>query len=176
MRDTLAELPDNIELLKALVRSKDERILEIEKKLAFAEEQHRSLAKRHFGRSSESYSPDDDRQNRLFDEAELYADHAAVPVLAKIQVLGHERQKRGRKPRLAAVERIEIVHDLPDEEKLCPCCGGNRLPIGEERTSEYDLIPARVVEQVHIVKKFGPCRCEDFAASGNATILSAPGP
>jgi transposase len=91
-------------------------------------------------------------------------------------VPAHDRARRGRKPKVAATERIEIVHDVADDERRCPCCGEARPPIGEERRSEYDLIPAHVVERIHVMRKYGPCTCEAFATSGAPTIVAAPGP
>ncbi|WP_417935147.1 IS66 family transposase zinc-finger binding domain-containing protein [Gracilinema caldarium] len=60
---------------------------------------------------------------------------------------------------------IEELHELPAADRTCPCCGSERPEIGEERSTEYDLIPAHVVKIVHVRKKYGPCRCEAFEAS-----------
>ena len=71
---------------------------------------------------------------------------------------------------------MEILHDLEDDEKRCSCCGEMRKAIGEERRSEYELVPAHVVELVHIIKKYGPCSCERFGSCGAPTIIAAKGP
>jgi transposase len=182
MPATSIELPNDIETLKAMLVAeridKDRRIAELERKLIWADEKYRAMAMRYFGRKSEQYSPEEDRQNRLYDEAEEHASEVAPPVVLKVQVPEHERQARGRKPKLEidASERVEIVHDLTEEEKRCPCCGKVRPTIGEERRSEYELVPAHVVENVHIIKKYGPCQCDGFVASKAATILNAKGP
>jgi hypothetical protein len=73
------------------------------------------------GRSEEN------KQNRLFDEAEEYASGKAPPVVLKGHVPVHDRVMRGRKPKLAATQHVEIVHDLED---------------GMERRSEYEFVPA----------------------------------
>ena len=159
MTDAFAELPNNVDELKAIIR-------DYEKKLLWAEEKYRAMELRYFGQKSEHYQSGDDKQNRLFDEAEEYAIKSPPALVQTLQIPAHERAKRGRKPKTTATERIEIVHDLTDDEKRCPCCGEARKSIGEERTSEYDLVPAHVVERVHIIKKYGPCSCEAFAGSG----------
>ena len=41
-----------------------------------------------------------------------------------IAIKGHTRKKRGRKPLPEDLPRVEIVHDLPEEEKPC-ACGAN---------------------------------------------------
>ncbi len=176
MSSASIDLPENVELLKAMLRAERDRNSELERKLVWAEEKYRTMELRYFGRKSENYTAEEDKQNRLFDEAETYTSDTAPPVEFKVLVPTHERNKRGRKPKFEAAERIEIVHDLTDEEKTCPCCGEMRSSIGEDRTSEYDLVPAHVVEHVHIMKKYGPCSCEAFANSGVPTIVSAKGP
>jgi transposase len=176
MADASIELPDDIELLKSMLRAKDERLAELEKKLDYAEERYRAMVMRLFGRKSEHYSPEEDKQNRLFDEAEEHASEEAPPVVLKVHVPAHDRTKRGRKPKLAATEQVEVVHDLTESEKRCPGCGEMRKAIGEERRSEYELVPAHVIEYVHIIKKYGPCSCELFGSSGKPTIVAAKGP
>ena len=169
MTDALAELPDNVDELKAIIR-------DFEKKLLWAEEKYRAMELRYFGQKSEHYKPEDEKQNRLFDEAEEYAAESPPPQVETTQIPAHERAKRGRKAKVTASERIEIVHDLTDDERRCPCCGEARQSIGEERTSEYDLVPAHVVERVHIIKKYGPCTCEAFVQSGAKAVVAAAGP
>jgi transposase len=175
--------PNDVELLKAMLLAhqaelveRDAQIAESEKKLDYAEERYRAMVMRLFGRKSEHYSPEEDKQNRLFDEAEEHAAEDAPPAILKVHVPAHDRVKRGRKPKVAAAERIEIVHDLTDEEKRCPCCGEMRKAFGEERRSEYELVPAHVVEHLHIIIKYGPCSCEGFDSCGAPTIAAAKGP
>jgi len=177
------ELPNDIETLKAMLAERDRIIAEKEKaireissKLEWAEEKYRAMEMRYFGRKSEHYSPEEDKQNRLFDEAEEHGSEASPGAALKVRILAHERTKRGRKQKSYATERVEIVHDLCEAQKRCPCCGELRPAIGEERTAEYDLIPAHVVEKVHIIKKYGPCACSSFAQSGEKAILAAAGP
>jgi transposase len=169
-------LPQDIETLTSMLLTEIDRNAELEKKLTWAEEKYRAMELRYFGRKSEHFSPDEDKQNRLFDEAEEHASESVPAVILKVHIPAHDRVKRGRKPKVAVAETVEIVHDLSEDEKRCPCCGETRPSIGEERTSEYDLVPAHVVERVHIVKKYGQCACAAFKESGNPTIVAARGP
>jgi len=41
------------------------------------------------------------------------------------------------------LERREVVHELTDAEKLCPCCGRSRAYIGEQTAEQLDLELAR---------------------------------
>jgi transposase len=181
---SISNLPNDVELLKAMLAERDKIIAEQDKaikeitiKLSWAEEKYRAMELRYFGRKSEKYTPFEDKQNRLFDEAEEFAQPQVAPVELKVHVPEHDRAKRGRKSKEMLVsERQEIVHDLTDEEKTCPCCGKQRPLIGEDKSSEYDLVPAHVVELVHIIKKYGPCNCEGFAQAEEPTIIAAKGP
>jgi transposase len=169
MAEPVRELPDDIDKLKEI-------IAQLESKLSWAEEKVRALELRYFGRKSEKYSPEEDKQNRLFDEAEANADEDVPPVVEKIEVPAHERKKRGRKPKADNLPVREELHELAAEDRSCPCCGEMRPEIGEERTAEYDLVPAHIVKIVHIRKKYGPCSCGAFSDSGTSAVIAAPGP
>ncbi|RLC19113.1 MAG: hypothetical protein DRI24_01060, partial [Deltaproteobacteria bacterium] len=74
-----------------------------------------------FGRKSEKIeSTSDECQLLLFDEVAEDKSQDIDPE-DTIDVPGHKRRKRGRKPLPADLPRIEIVHDLSDEEKICFC-------------------------------------------------------
>jgi len=138
------EIPDDVETLKALVVSQNRIIKNFERELAWAEEKYRAMELRYFGRKSEKYSPEEDRQNRLFDEAEAYQVPDAPPVAETMEIPAHERAKRGRKPKSDKLPVREVIHELDSDERQCPCCGEARPMIGEQRSSEYHLIPAHV--------------------------------
>jgi len=165
----VAELPNDVAVLKNVIR-------ELTAKLLWTEEKLRSLERRYFGSTSEKCSAEEDKQNRLFDEAELHSSENAPPVVEKVAVASHSRKKRGRKPKTNTLPVVEEIHELAAQERLCPCCGSERPEIGEERSAEYDLIPAHVVKIVHIRKKYGPCRCEAFQESEAPNVVIAPGP
>jgi len=176
MTETVLELTNDIEALKALVREQSAAITSLSAKLSWAEEKVRALEFRYFGRRSEKYSPEDDKQNRLFDEAEAHEDEESPSVVEKIAIPAHERKKRGRKPKADNLPVREELHELPAEDRACPCCGESRPEIGEERTAEYDLVPEHVVKIVHVRKKYGPCSCGAFHCSGASEVIAAPAP
>lgn len=169
-------LPNDIDELKKIISEKDFALRQITAKLSWAEEKIRALELRYFGRKSEKYSPEEDKQNRLFDEAEAHADEAAPPVTEKVEVQAHERKKRGRKPKADNLPVREEIHELPAAERVCPCCGKARPEIGEERSAEYDLVPAHVVKIVHVRKKYGRCTCDAFQSAGKPEVIAAPAP
>ena len=128
-------LPDNVDQLKAIIvdfqSHYEEKIADIqdhyEKKTGLLLEEIRLLKARQFGRKSEKIPSKDTGQLPLFDMPEP-EDAGEEQV---IQVPAHTRKKRGRRPLPEDLPRIEVVHDIPEEEKVCQC--GCRLTrIGEE--------------------------------------------
>ena len=84
------------------------------------------------------------------------------------------RDKHGRQPLPEHLERIEIEHDLTDDEKACPACGMQRQRIGAEVSEQLEYFPAAFKVLKHIRHKYGyPC-CEQ--ADGNPNIATAAKP
>jgi transposase len=53
------------------------------------------------------------------------------------------RVRRGRR-NLAALENLPVIrkeHDLPEDQKPCPCCGEMREKIGQESSWQVEFIP-----------------------------------
>ncbi len=67
------------------------------------------------------------------------------------------RDPHGRAALPEHLERREVVHDLTEAEKLCPCCGQPRVCIGEQTAEQLDLEPARFFV-LRTIKKSYACR------------------
>ena len=67
----------------------------------------------------------------------------------EIEIPAHKRKKPGRKPLPENLPRIEVEHDLTEEEKLCKC-GCIKTRIGKEVSEQLDIIPARMQVIRHI--------------------------
>jgi len=63
----------------------------------------------------------------------------------------------GRAPLPDHLERREVVHDLTEAQKLCPCCGEPRVCIGEQTAEQLDLEPARFFV-LRTIRKSYACR------------------
>lgn len=143
-----ANLPDDPDALKALVR---EQAFEIER----LKEELRLATHKRFGASSEKADPD---QGQLFNEAEVLGSMPPAPEADAITVPAHTRAKGGRKPIDDRLPRERIEHDIPEAEKLCPCGSGHARPrIGEVVTEQADIEPAKVKVVQHVRFKYGPC-------------------
>lgn len=127
----------------------EEQRTEIEKLRAELE-----LFKRYlYGRRSERFV-EAPGQGRLFDlSAE---DDAAAIAEADEEQITYRRRRRGhgwgKLPENAP--RQEILLDVPESERTCPCCGEPMQRIGEDRTERVDLHPPRIVVKVLVRPKY----------------------
>lgn len=135
--------------------------------LSLAQEQIAWLKRRLFGRSSEQSPAPHPDQGRLFNEAEVLAATAAAESVA---IPAHTRTKRGRKRLAAELPRIDVLHDLPESEKVCAKDGTALVQIGEETSEQLDYQPAKLRVLKHIRPKYA-CPC---CATG--AVKTAPVP
>ena len=151
--------PTDVTTIVARLAELEARDSARDERLRLLEEENRWLKAQLYGRSSEKrpvedHSPD---QAWLFNEIEVLA--AAAPEAPEtITIPAHDRAKRGRKKLAADLPRVEIVHDLPEEQKVCPVDGTALERIGEETSEQLEFIPARVRVLKHIRPKYA-CPC-----------------
>ena len=100
---------------------------------------------------------------RLFDEAE-FRDGEKEEFT---EIKTHRRRRGGRKPYPKEIPREEILHDIPEAEKIC-ACGDTRERIGEETTEKLDIIPAKITVIRHIRPKYCCKRCLSAKNMANA--------
>jgi transposase len=148
------ELPDDVETLKTLLRqSLDENVR--------LKEQIRLMLAKRFGPSSEKQPA---AQMGLFNEAEATVAEDAAEPEETLQVPAHERAKRGRRPLPDLLPRVDVIHDLPESEKVCPHDGTPLKHIGDDVSAQLDVIPATVQVLRHVRRKYAcPC-CEGHVA------------
>ena len=66
------------------------------------------------------------------------------------------RVGRGRR-NLATFDHLPVtrqVHDLPEDQKPCPCCGQQRCKIGEESSWQVEYIPGHFERIEHVQIKY----------------------
>ena len=180
----LEHLPTDIHqlhrLVADLVAEHQRAIAERERFLQELHEQYELLRQLHYGRSSEKLTAEDQRQMRLFNEAEsgfqeigtLTAEQAA-----SVPVAQHRRKRpRGRKPLADRLPREVVIHDVSDKQKRCPCCGKERPLVSEDASEEAEIIPAKIHVIRHLRRVYGPCSCAAFADCGHPTMIRSPMP
>jgi len=155
-----------------IVMQKDSRIAELEALVKWYEEQLRLAKHRQFGPSSEKTQMSE--QINLFDEAENTADpDLPEPTLTQIT---YKRRKRvgKRADDLSGLPVETVEHVLPEEERICPSCGGRMHAMGHECRRELKVIPAQVVVVEHKREVYSCRACEKN--SDRVPILKAPLP
>lgn len=160
------------ELLSQL-HEKDHTIDGLQHKLQY-------LLRRLFGRSAEKIDPNqlllfNELLNTLAPETPTPASPAVEPAPETPEAMetpapakGHGRRRLPRD-----IERRQVIHDLPEEDKPCPCCGQTRHVIGRETTEQLDYVPAKVIAIEHVRLKYACPACEKKAAESGPQITVA---
>lgn len=107
---------NDVEKLQEIVLSFANREQNYKSKIKIFNEQIKSLRDKLFGRKTEKIHRDDG-QLSLFDIPEPECPLLEEP--EETTVASHIRKKRGRKPLPADLPRVDVEHDLTEEEKLC---------------------------------------------------------
>jgi transposase len=68
-----------------------------------------------------------------------------------------KRDEHGRTVLPEHLERRPVIHDLTEQEKLCPCCGKLRVCIGEQTAEQLDMEPVQIFV-VRTIKKTYACQ------------------
>ena len=181
-------LPHNPQALWALVREQESQLAEREARIARLSAEQAALEKKNealalrvcyaeiqaevlqeklnlalahrYAARSEKRSVD---QLKLFDEAEAQSVAALAPAGEEdgpLVIAEHTRQKgkAGRKPLPASLPRVDIVHELGADARLCPHDGQLLTEIGAEVSEQLDIIPATIRVLRHIRTKYA-CAC-----------------
>lgn len=160
------ELKDMIRQLNTTIAALTETIQEKDAAIARLTEEVSYLRRKLFGASSEKRPAIDPNQLTLFDVEE----GADIPIADveetdSVTIKEHTRQRK-KKPALeeqfkgAAVRKV-FVDSLTQEEKTCPVCGTEMVPIGTEVIRrELEFVPAKyeVTEYIATTYECPKCR------------------
>jgi len=84
------------------------------------------------------------------------------------------RHKHGRQQLPDHLPRIEVEHDLADDEKPCPCCGEVRHRIGREVSEQLEYLPASFKVLRHLRHTYACKRCETTAIEPQIQTAAKP--
>lgn len=176
------ELPDDPDTLKAMIRELLGLLRDRDRELGGVRHRLDQLLRRLYGPRSERTRPD---QPTLFDDP---ADDDATPPPADPGPAPNGSAPRcgrhGRRRLPADLERRPVVHDLSDDEKVCPCCHEPRVVIGEQVSEQLDYHPAKLFVWRHVRLSYACPACLakaiDPVPAGEpeppALIVTAPKP
>jgi transposase len=109
----------------------------------------------------------------LFDEAEMLAaesteeqDIAPIPVDVPATDKPEIKARGKRTPLPAELPRVDIIHDVPEEERTCDC-GTPMVVIGQQISEQLDIVPMQIRVLRHIRNTYG------CAASIHAPVTAA---
>lgn len=143
-----------------------------QEKIHYLEDRIRLLQNELFGRKSEKLYPEDHRQLPIFEQPVVDTDEPATQ--KTIVVAEHQRAKRGRKPLPDNLPRVDVVHDIAEDQKVC-ACGAPLTRIGQDSCEKLDYIPAKIRVLRHIRYKYACKSCEGVEGDG-PTVKIAPPP
>lgn len=172
--DQIAALQAQISEQEAQLHASEDLLQARAERIRQLEEIIRTFQRKTFVGTSEQASA---AQLGLFNEAEEV--EASAP--PEVTVKPHTRQRRGRPALPPELPREEIVHDLPEADKVCPHDGTALEPIGEETSEQLDIIPAQVKVIRHVRLKYACPGCQAHVATATkpdqplGKSMAAPG-
>jgi len=144
------------------LRDRQEEILtrnaELEQQVQWLMERMRLTRQKRFGISSEKSEYD---QLNFFNEAEATADEPVVePVTTKVREHSRKKAPQSRDIMPVGLPEEIVEHELPEDGRKCPECGGEMHVMGKEEQCQLKLIPAKAIAVRHICYVYSCRSCE----------------
>jgi transposase len=141
----------------------------------YQEQLRLSLLKR-YGSSSEKSA--NEGQLSLFNEAEISADETAPEPTLEETITYTRRKSSGKREELYdGLPTVRIIHEIPEDEQICPDCGGALHACGHEvLRRELEVIPVQVRAVEHVQTVYACRECEQNSDADSLPMLKAPVP
>jgi len=125
-------------------------------------EQLRLSKVRAFGTSSEV----SENLAFTFNEAEVSQDPSlpeptVEEVVDEKKKKHHPKKKGHREAQLKNLEVKETLHDIPESERICPCCSKPMHSIGTEKRRTIEYVPAQFILHIDLQEKYACKNCQD---------------
>ena len=170
----------------SIIEQKDLQIEELNKKLhstqlslKMLQHQVDQLLRRVYGRRSEKLDP----RQLLLDpmvmevlqqpETETTAEPPVTSSPEQKKTRKTKRRHPGRIPIPEHLERVEILLDIPEDEKICPETGKPLKKIGLESSEKLEYRPGKLIVNVYKRPKYAS---PDSMAAGEVGVITAPMP
>jgi transposase len=162
------DLPRDLDQCHALIAELVQDLDHKERKLRRVQHQLEKLLRWRYGPKRERVDPN---QLFLFGAAMVESNQDIVaepPEPASDEPKPIRRKGHGRQRLPADVERRREEYDLPEDQKVCPHCEAALKLLGEEKSEQWEYVPASllVIEQV----------CKKYACPKGCTVATAPKP
>ena len=167
VKDDLAKLTQAYNLRGIMIHQLQEQVSTLEAEVMHLKELLKLQKDRLFGQSSES-----SRNLNLSSQTNNGVEPTVTTVEPKVTTVSeHTRTIPPRGSRQLDKDNIPkytIVHDLPQAEQICACCGEALHIIGQDTSKQLEIIPVQYCLIMHTRLKYG-CRSCD-------SVIMAPKP
>jgi len=180
-KDNSEDLPNSISELQEMVTDLHGKLEGVEQENEYLRDENdfirqelRLLRLKMFTRISERYQDETDNLQRLLFE-DIGSEEPEEEKVEQIVIKEYNRRNPGRKPIPEDLPRVEVVHDIPEEEKEC-ACGSEKTCIGEETSEKMQIEPAKVWVEKHIRPKYACKACECIEDEGKTVSIASMPP
>ncbi|MGH8526146.1 MAG: IS66 family transposase, partial [Gammaproteobacteria bacterium] len=125
-----------------------------------------------FGQRRERFV-DDPGQQKLFG-SEATGEPVAAPAIDEAEENSpapSSRRGHGRRPLADFLPRRDVIHDLSEAERVCPCCGKPRVQVSEQTSEQLEYEPASLYVKRHVRYVYV---CQQPTCQPNMTTASKP--
>lgn len=166
----LAALPNDVDVLRAIVAAQAAELAAKDSLIAALRLQLARLRRMQFGRSSERLRAEIEQLELALEDLEAEAPGAGedAPAADAGEATKPARGKPARRPLPDHLPREVVEHAAPD---ACPACGGSLRSLGEDVTEILDWVPGRFRVVRHVRPK---CSCRQCEAIAQASAPSLP--
>jgi transposase len=147
----------------AVIAAKNSQIDTLKKQVDWLTAQIKLMQSRQFGVSSEKTADISD-QLSLFNEAEAAAALTVPELELEKIVYTRKKQKGKREADFSGLPTEQIIHELPENKRVCPDCGGEMHACGHDvYRRELTCIPAQYKVTEHVQTVYGCRHCEQHS-------------
>ena len=121
---------------------------------------------------------DDPDQGHLFELHDTAIEPEPVAPTEPDSASPGPRPRASRPHRRISLDHLphhRIEHDVPEDQKICTCCGGAKHRIGEDLSRELEFTPAKLEVNVHVLPKYACPKCRNGVASPPVPPKPIPG-
>lgn len=165
-------LPNDLATCQTLIQQLHEALEQAQRRNRQLEHRLELLLKARFGPRADRLNP---AQLLLFAEELLAKAEAAAPAPTS-KSAASPRKGHGRRRLPAELPRQQVVHDLSEAEKPCPCCGTPRVRIGQETSEQLEYEPAKLYVLEHVRPTYACPVCSAQTAETGPQIQTAAKP
>ena len=153
------DLPDDLSLCQTIIHEQQESWLQSQRRIEKLEHPLAQLLRARYGPRSERI---DESQLMLYAKELLEVEPGgASDAQVDEDTPPRKTGKRwGRKPLPKNLPRKRVVHELPAEQRACPCCRQTRTRISEEVSEQLEYEPASLYVIEHVRLTYVCRNCE----------------